>query len=725
MTSPAAWAEAMGSTVGRTMRSACPYRGLDFHVRGMAASGSLVEPVTTVHGGARYAAAADEVHRRGAGPVWSTRLATDGPILDLDVSADGEFVAVTAGEPSAGIHVLRADDGEVHWVLSGHRACAFDPRRPGHLAVTGPEGLTVVDVREQDVLVRRPERDELGRPAWAPAGTHLAAGTRNRILIWSVATWARDVVVEAPGPHGMYGRIAWSPDGTRLAAAPGRPRHGPVHVWDTRSWRVVRLLGETSGPQQAPALCWSPDGTALCFVAAPDSIEVWDVAGDVLLAVLRPVPGDHDRHSPLWAVRWNEPGSIEVGTYVSGTVECAFSPPPPGAAAPEVPLPHDCRPAEVASLGAVVASSGAEVPLRLLADLLVATGTSGPLLATAVAHSAAMARLRALDWPARARYGIVLLIAKHIRGQARFRAPKDVPRHRLEADLQRVLTAYHCPAEPVDVREEIVAMAVDQVAGRFLGLLTILGPRAIAADPLLPVRLLGLPSLPELPPVARELIDQQPIGGDLRHQGSGTGGGYTGLSRRGSLARLLPRELAITQPSLEARFANHDLLFRTAEGADPRLSGTVVVVLDDTPPAFGRVGVTLRSVAHLVGAAQVRSRRRVAVISLGDPADVRWITAPAELVLLWDHWRATPARPRDAARALTAVRRDADDGRSGPARAILLTQPYQSFPEVPGLRRVDVIRPGGASAQRSPHRFELVTDPEAGQMRRLLVELIR
>jgi hypothetical protein len=318
----------------------------------------------------------------------------------------------------------------------------------------------------------------------------------------------------------------------------------------------------------------------------------------------------------------------------------------------------------------------------------------------------------------------VLLIAKHLRGEPRHRPP-SVARPALLGELTRVLTAYHCPAERSEVDADDVATAVDRVAARYLGLLTILGPRAVAADPLLPVRLLGLPPLPELPPAARELLNRRPIGGQLRHQGSGTEGGYTGLAKRGPLHRLLPRELAVRTPSLAARFANHDLLYRSAEGADPLLRSTVVLILDDTPPAFGRVGVTLRSVAHLICVRQLGAEARVAVIGLGEPEDLRWIAKPADLVLLWDHWRIKPARPTDAARVLGAVRGELVDGATGPSRPILLTQPFQSFPDVTDLRRVDVVRPGAAPDAAPPGRHRLITDPSPDEIQRVLAELAR
>ncbi|MGW4942364.1 WD40 repeat domain-containing protein [Actinoplanes sp. NPDC004185] len=711
------WAEAMAVTVGRTLAIVSPYAGLNVHLDDAPTEPNGWGSVLARHDDLLIAADGNSVRRTGDGLGWSAQVS--GTARQISISADGRFVAVAAGGPDA-VRILDAEEGRPLWDLPGDGTCAFHPTQPTLLAVTrtgsGYGELTIVDVARGTPVAHRPiDNHELGQVVWSPAGDRLAAGTRNGVLVWSTVAWALDVRPEPADDCGMLGRIAWSPDGQRLAAAPGDPRRAAVHVWDTATWRVTRRLGQVTGFHWSTALCWSPDSTALAVLASTEVIEIWDVLSGARLAAVS-VPGGSGRRRAARSLSWSSPARIEIGTAHGARLTCVFSPSPAEVRQPVVPLAYGYRPDDLAELGAAVAAAGCGAPLRLLADLLAATAAADDRPTSALgeaARSAAMSRLRDLDWPMRARYGIVLLIAGQLPGMM---PPPPADRDALRSALLRALTAYHRPPEPVEIHSDAVSTAVDRMVARCLGLLTVLGPRAVAADPLLPVRLLGLPPLPELPPPARELLNQRPLGGDLRHQGAGTGGGATGLSRRGPLSRLLPRELAVRQPPLAVRFANHDLLYRNTQGADPRLHSAIVLIMDDTPPAFGRVGVTLRSLAHLVGARRAAAADRFAVISLGRPEDVRWIAQPTDLVLLWDRWLTGPAQPAKAARVIASLG-------AGPVQPILLTQPFLEFPGTRGLLRVDVVRPGAGSGPAGPDRHRLVTDPATAEFEAALTFL--
>jgi Tol biopolymer transport system component len=149
------------------------------------------------------------------------------------------------------------------------------PPRNGLIAVSGPEGIYVVDPRAGTTTLI-PDTTYVTDPAWSPDGTRLAvssfAGERSNVVTMKPDGSDRNVVLEnAYSP-------AWSPDGKELVVVregtPDGDMDGTslaIAAADGGDARTIDLAGSTELPYvSAPE--WSPDGKLIAFVSAGGSI---------------------------------------------------------------------------------------------------------------------------------------------------------------------------------------------------------------------------------------------------------------------------------------------------------------------------------------------------------------------------------------------------------------------------------------------------------------------
>ncbi|GAA0252304.1 hypothetical protein GCM10010492_61010 [Saccharothrix mutabilis subsp. mutabilis] len=586
----------------------------------------------------------------GQGPAWSP---------------DGRFLAVP-GPGATPDHVL------VHAVRRG-----------------APEGRPRV----------LPARQGVGRVAWSPDGRWLAASSGRRVVVWDSESWERvPGPAETPG-RSPFGPVAWSPDGRWLAAA-----DSGVTVWDAVTWQARRVTGAGRARGWAPALTWSPDSAMLAFPGAgAGTVALWDVTAWKVARVLPRPDGVGD----VWAVRWSADDEIGVG-YAGGLVlrwrldaevERDAS-----------PLPFDIG--VLTSLGVATARAGAAVALATVADLLaVVAGRDDGRLGWLRGHAGVVA-LRGLRWPVAALVGVVVLLAAELPPQSGFEPPGGAFEDELAGALGAAL-AGASGAAPVagalgaaagalgaagSVRPEVPLAALvgvlDGVDDRLLTMLGLLGPEAVAAEPLLPVRMRALrEQLWALDAGQRRLLGLRlTTRAAGRAQGAGLGE-RAGLARHGAVNALVPTQLALPE-LLGLRYTRGELLYRTRQGALPPVLRSAVLVLDDSPAAHGQVGVTLRMVAHLVASALVDDHHRCAVVRTGEPGAAVFLGRAQDLTALWT---GGSVRRADVGTALRTAERVADglaDPLVGPARVLVLTQEYAEVPERPSLRCIRVRYPG-------------------------------
>jgi len=705
------WADAMAATVGRSAAPPCRYTGWILDAETLAAAGrGIAGPVFAWTGDGRgffVQTAPTRLARVDPRPgrSWSRDLAGVLPeALDLALSGDDRLVAVAAHNDDATIAVLDADSGDVVAVIAGGQGLAFAPGGGFLLATADPAdprepGVLLFDRRDCDAVVRRPCRSGIGRLAWSPDGALLGAAGRGGIVTWRAPLWRR-AFLPAPDDGALFARVAWSPDGRRIAATPGGSRSGAVTVW--ADGVPYRTFGDAGGRFWAPALAWSPDSAALAFPGRGGDVQVWDpVRAEAVVAIPAPRSG-----AEVWTVRWSPDGDRLAVTYTGGLLVVyrlgrASAPEPVAPAAP-------ADPELLAELGAVVGGLGAAVALSTLGALLTALGPGGA--DDLAGRGRGADRLRGLGWPAPALVGVAALVAGYLTGGAAYRAPGGYGPDRLRDRLRQALGGHVVApvAAPFDERE--VAAAFDTAADRHLGLLTRLGSRVVADEPALPTRLAGLPPLPPLPEQYRPLLELHPAGGAGASAQAAVGPDRSGVARRGRPEHLLRWQLALDDDVFDARFAGGQLTYRTSRSRAAPHDPPLVLALDDSPAAFGRVGATLRLVAHALAAERLRRGHRVTLVRMAAPARVEQLATAADLVQLWTGWRIEPA-DAEAAVALGGLS----------AVVVVLTHAFQAVPRRPGLQVVRVPYPGSSFVLDGAYSVEC--DPSPASLRALLSAL--
>lgn len=637
-------------------------------------------------------------------PLWAADVpAVPGGVLDVEASATGLVAVAFHNSETDTVVVLDAATGQRVASVPGGQAPSWSP--DGRmLAVPGPgptpDHVLVYTVRRGAPEPRGrvlPARQGVGRVTWSPDGSRLAASSGRRVVLWDTETWERvPGPAETPG-RSQFGPVAWSPDGRYLAAA-----DSGVAVWDVAGWQARRVAGAGRSRGWAPALTWSPDSAMLAFPgASPGTVALWDVTAWKVARVLPRPDGVGD----VWAVRWSPDDEIGIG-YAGGVVSRWRMDADTDRGTN--PLPFD--PGVLTTLGVVTARAGVAVALSTVADLLaVVAGRDDGRLGWLRGHAGVVA-LRGLRWPVAALVGVVVLLVAELPPQTGFEPPAESFEDELTGALSAALAAP--AADPVRPEVPLAALVgvLDDIDDRLLTMLGLLGPEAVAAEPLLPVRMRALrEQLWALDTGQRRLLGLRlTTRAAGRAQGAGLGE-RAGLARHGAVNALVPTQLALPE-LLGLRYTRGELLYRTRQGALPPVLRSAVLLLDDSPAAHGQVGVTLRMVAHLVASALVDDHHRCAVVRMATPSAVAHISRPQDLTTLWTGGATSRA---DVSTALRTADRIADglaDPLAGPAWTIVLTHQYQEIPERPDLRCIRVRYPGRPGGDRLTLRCDASAD---------------
>ncbi|OXM68678.1 WD40 repeat domain-containing protein [Amycolatopsis vastitatis] len=620
----------------------------------------------------------------GGAVRWRRPLPRPGGALDIEpAGGDAEPLAALGFRndgPDGTVLVVDTDTGEVTATVPGGQSPAWSPRGD-RLAVTapGPRPAAVHVHRVADLGTDRPPvrlaaAEGVGRIAWSPDGTRLAAASRGRVVLWDVELRRRVAGPPSAGERTVFGPVAWSPDGKRLAAL-SVGEHAELFLWDTGTWRLRREPSAPGEPGWAPALAWSPDSATLAYPsAAPGSVELYDVASGRIVRSLPP----QERNEHVWAIRWSPVAGELVTTYRGGCVRhwrlLAGDPDAP----PRTPFDTDV----LARLGVTVAAAGAALPLSRPADVLaLLAGKAPPPLARLAGHPGVRA-LQALHWPVDGLIGVVTLLVCDLGADPGFPLPPEIRPAAMLSALTEALAAPPVPADPDAGDADALSAIFDRVDDDVLTILTLLGPAAVAAEPLLPAQLRGLRggggwilSAPQ-----RKLIGLRLSTAAARQAEGGGLGERAGLARHGPITALLPTQLAVPE-LLGLRASRGELLFRTRRGGVPPTSRTTVVVFDDTPAACGQVGTTLRSAAHVLAGAVLGGGQRCLLVPLGEPALAVPVLESADLSLLW---LESSLRPGDVPAALEIAERAADehpDDLGGTARIVVFTHEHRKLPD--------------------------------------------
>ncbi|MFI0980892.1 hypothetical protein ACH4SP_28275 [Streptomyces sp. NPDC021093] len=489
--------------------------------------------------------------------------------------------------------------------------------------------------------------------AWGmlPDGSALLASGHDRgtIKVWDGLTGTR--LAAGPPCSGSIDSVVWAarPNG-RCVLASGHS-DGTVRVWSGDSLRLLRefddLTASGTGPFDAGCVVnWLqlPEGELWLYAASETGARIWEVD----LKGLEAAP---------WATGTTKTTGTPKTVVAAETIEAVRSAAGPGRGA----HPWDRPVSEPLRRGLVSLAAGGACPsLGLLADLvaLIGPAASADLLderLSALAGHPGVKILRDLEWPAPSRVGLAGLLLAGLPEQDTVPLPphtSHTPRE-LSDVLRRALIGRS--SRPPDRVPPLAALrtAADTVTGRTTALLAVIGPEAVAADPMLPLRTaqqaVGMPAV--------DLRRLQLLTGSAssvaRHAGTTVHApGSGGISHRGRITQMLPSQLVLPVTLLNLRYARQELLYRLHGSSAQWEPEPVALVLDTSPPTFGPAEVVLRSLAHLLATTLWCHGRHAVFVGLDRPDLMRPVARPADLAMLWT---SRTLEPPDLAGALNTA----------------------------------------------------------------------
>ncbi|KAL1885523.1 DNA polymerase alpha accessory factor Mcl1 [Paecilomyces lecythidis] len=203
------------------------------------------------------------------------------PIRDLDISRDGEWVAVASDELT--VKIVNVEDmTKVKYLRDqskGSKHVSFDPSGR-YIAVSCTDGLLYVYslasdepelVQKLDGVIRRLEAEEeaTSSAVWHPDGTAFAtAQTTRDILVFSTIEWEKQKAFSS-GHNGEVTALGWSPNGALLATAGA---DGQILLWEAKTQNILRRYDFAN----VINLAWHPTDNSLSFTTSDGELFIHD-----------------------------------------------------------------------------------------------------------------------------------------------------------------------------------------------------------------------------------------------------------------------------------------------------------------------------------------------------------------------------------------------------------------------------------------------------------------
>lgn len=659
--------------------------------------------------------------------IWGVAFGTlpDGTTLLASASNDR---TVRVWDPVTGtaLHRLTGHEGGAHEVRFGALADG---------SVVLAAGCGDSNIRLWDPVTGDHLRTLSGHTngVWPLAFTRLPDGSDlmasgsvdNTVKLWDPAT-GRQLRTLRSHTDSVYGlRFEGRQDGSAVLASCGID--GSLRLSDPVTGQQVGLLDDEAGPLWSVDSAVNHAGESVTVTGAHriGDVRIWNLA-EARLLLRREVPT-----SQAVAVRWLDAHRFQIAVGGErGQLSLLTMHTRGGGSAPTPARPAGSRSdARWAADLIALAGSNLDPPLALLADLVAITGGEAPrtgAIATLAEHPG-VSRLRGLAWPHGARVGFAALLAEDLPADDRYTAP-PAPKAALHRALLAALDSPPGDGLPEAVPLDLLRAAANRINDQVIALLTVLGPDAVAADPILPVRLRHhAPQLLSLDVEPRTLLldvtRQLERDASGRASTSAQAAGVNGLVRRGTLPNLVHTELALPLRLFAARYAQDQLLYRLRDGGIETPLAPVTIVLDTTPPTFGPVEMVLRLVAHTIATNLWITHKDAHLIRLDAPDRAVPLIRPADLIEVWCGRTLEPAST-----SLTAALNTATYRRQ--ATTVLLTQHHlvsdQDVVARASVRVLTTHAPGDPPRRpfMNPYHLHLPPKPSAAEVLKAVLRLL-
>nr|VFK60948.1 MAG: hypothetical protein BECKTUN1418D_GA0071000_11399 [Candidatus Kentron sp. TUN] len=209
----------------------------------------------------------------------------------------------------------------------------------------------------------------------------------------------------------------------------------------------------------------------------------------------------------------------------------------------------------------------------------------------------------------------------------------------LAAALASALTGPACDPEPPVAPIAFLQQAATNMDERLLTLLAALGPKAVAANPGLPLRLRArVPDLPRLSIPQRQLLGARiaPLAAGPAQGDGGMGFDRAGFSHHGRLTALAPSQLVLPPELLAWRYLDGGLLYRARTGREPPQLRPTIIVLDTSPACWGVIESLTRPAAHAL-AESLAHQGMPALFLTTSELHLHPLTQPAQRLQLLTH----------------------------------------------------------------------------------------
>jgi WD40 repeat protein/tRNA A-37 threonylcarbamoyl transferase component Bud32 len=240
------------------------------------------------------------------------RLATEGQVNSLELSADGKQIVTSSSEKTA--HVWNAETGARLHALAGHATAITDAR-------FSPDGKYIVtssydgsawlwNASDARVVARwHGHQDSIHKVAFdAKSERVVTVGADGKAIVWRVAP--QEKTVKLAGSKAPLAMASFSPDGGSVVTA---AYDGKVRLWDARTGRERVVIAAHEG---AALAAFRPDGRELVTAGGNDgAVLIWDASGTARRTL-------SSRGSEVSEVTWSPDGKLIAAASQDGRLRC-------------------------------------------------------------------------------------------------------------------------------------------------------------------------------------------------------------------------------------------------------------------------------------------------------------------------------------------------------------------------------------------------------------------